>query len=280
MVRNLLLEDIDLFTKFVLRERGLDLSFYSRKFLSRRIYARLMELKITTVREYITFLKKNPEELGRFLEVLSINVSEFFRDPDVFEFFYKNCIPQVIKEKREKKLSFVHCWSCGCSCGEETYSLAILFKEFLKDKDDNINVKIWGTDIDEEALKIAEEGRYERKSLRKVNLSYLEKYFIYLKDEDKYEIVDEIKKMVTFKKHNFLMDKPLRKMDVIFFRNVKIYFDKEKQDSILFNICKCLRNRGYLVLGKAEVLPNSLKEEFEVIDIKCRIFRRAKKKEV
>jgi len=275
MVKNLLLEDIDLFTKFVLRERGLDLSLYSRKFLSRRIYVRLVELKIATIQEYINFLKKNPEELSKFLEILSINVSEFFRDPDVFEFFYKNCIPQMIKEKREKKLSFVHCWSCGCSCGEETYSLAILFKEFLKNN--NINIKIWGTDIDEEALKIAEEGKYEKRSLRKVNPSYLERYFIYLKDEGKYEIVDEIKKMVTFKKHNFLMDKPLRKMDVIFFRNVKIYFDKERQDSILFNICECLKNKGYLVLGKAEVLPNSLKEEFEVIDIKCRIFRRIKK---
>ncbi len=272
MVKKISLEDIDLFTKFVLRERGLDLSLYSKKFLSRRVYIRLMELKIATIQEYINFLRKNSEELSRFLEVLSINVSEFFRDPDVFEFFYKNCIPQMIKEKREKKLSFVHCWSCGCSCGEETYSLAILFKEFLKNN--NISVKIWGTDIDEEALKIAEEGKYEKGSLRKVNPSYLEKYFIYLKDEDKYEIVDEIKKMVIFKKHNFLIDKPLRKMDVIFFRNVKIYFDKERQDSILFNICKCLKNKGYLVLGKAEILPNSLKEEFEVIDIKCRIFRK------
>ena len=142
MIRTLSLESVDLFTKFVLRKRDLDLSSYSKKFLSRRIYTRLIDLKINTIRDYISFLEKNPEEFIRFLETLSINVSEFFRDPDVFEFFYKNCIPQIIKKKREEKLFFVHCWSCGCSCGEETYSLAILFKEFLKNNNNNINVKI------------------------------------------------------------------------------------------------------------------------------------------
>ena len=272
MVKTSSLENVELFTKFILKERGLDLSLYSKKFLGRRIHSRLIDLKIDTIREYINFLKKNPEEFVRFFKALSINVSEFFRDPDVFEFFYKNCIPQIIEENKEKKISFVHCWSCGCSCGEEAYSLAILFKEFLKNN--NISVKIWGTDIDEEALKIAEEGKYKKNFLRKVNPSYLEKYFTYLEEEDRYKIIDEIKKMVVFKKHNFLVDNPLGKMDVIFFRNVKIYFDKKKADNVLANICECLKNKGYLVLGRVEVLPNSLEEKLEVIDIRCRIFRK------
>ncbi|OQX86432.1 MAG: hypothetical protein B6D55_06095 [Candidatus Omnitrophica bacterium 4484_70.2] len=275
MRENLFLEDIDLLTKFLLRERGLDLSLYSKKFLKRRIYIRLMELKVATIQEYINFLKKNSEEFSKFLEILSVNVSEFFRDPEVFDFFYKNCVPQIIKEKEEKNLSFVRCWSCGCSCGEETYSLAILFKEFLKNN--NIDVKIWGTDIDEKALKIAKEGKYKKNSLRKVSSSYLKRYFTYLEDEDRYEVIDEIKKMVIFKKHNFLVDRPLGKMDVIFFRNVKIYFDKKKADKVLVNICKCLKNKGYLVLGKVETLSDSLKERFEVVDIRCRIFRKIRK---
>ncbi len=265
--------DVDFFVKFLLGERGLDLSPYSKKFLGRRIFSRLLFLKLNSVNEYVGFLKRNPREFTNFLNALSINVSEFFRDPEVFDYFYKYCLPKLIKEKKKRKESWVYCWSCGCSYGEETYSLAILFREILE-KENNLKVKIWGTDINEKAIRVAQEGEYRMSALGKIDKHFLDKYFMYLPQKDMYQVKEEIKKIVIFKKHNLLVERPFRGMDVIFFRNVKIYFDKEKGDSLLSAICESLKNGGYLVLGKVEILPNSLSELFEAVSVKHRIFRK------
>jgi len=273
MTEVLSLNDIELFIKFVLEERGLDLTPYSKKFLGRRIFSRLLSLRLNSIGEYVDFLKKDPQEFVNFLNALSINVSEFFRDPEVFDYFYKHCLPKLVEEKIKRKENWIHCWSCGCSYGEETYSLAILFREILE-KEDNLKVKIWGTDINKEALKAAQEGEYKMKSLKKIGRRFLDKYFIYLPHKNMYRVKEEIKKMVIFRRHNLLLDKPFCSMDVIFFRNVKIYFDKEKGDYFLSVIYKSLKNGGYLVLGKVEMLPHSLSELFEVVSIKYRIFRK------
>ncbi|OQX80775.1 MAG: hypothetical protein B6D56_04105 [Candidatus Omnitrophica bacterium 4484_70.1] len=273
MTEVLSLNDIELFIKFVLKERGLDLTPYSKKFLGRRIFSRLLSLRLNSIRGYVDFLKKNPQEFTNFLNALSINVSEFFRDPEVFDYFYKHCLSKLIEEKIKRKENWIHCWSCGCSYGEETYSLAILIREILE-KGNNLKVKIWGTDINKEALRTAQEGEYKMKSLKKIDRRFLDKYFIYLPHKNMYRVKEEIKKIVIFKRHNLLLDKPFCSMDVIFFRNVKIYFDREKGDHFLSVICNSLKNGGYLVLGKVEMLPHSLSELFEVVSIKYRIFRK------
>jgi chemotaxis protein methyltransferase CheR len=264
--------EIKLFLNFIKKYRGVDLSFYKDKFIYRRLKARFGAIGVHTLGEYASLLRKNDQEWNNFLDNLSINVSKFFRDPEVFFQFQKVCVPELIEKKKEAKSIFIRCWSCGCSCGEEPYSLAIIFKEFLKQQQRFI-VKVFATDVDEDALDKAKKGEYKKASLKNVESKILEKYFVHI-NNDTWRVNDEVKSMVSFRKHNLLIDKPLKFMDVIFFRNVRIYFDDSKVEKIYFNISSALKKGGYLVLGKVEILPSFLRGAFEPISLINKIFKK------
>ncbi len=268
--------DIDMFINYIKKCKGIDLSSYRRSFLSRRLNVRLKSVGILSLKEYISFLKDNPEEFYKLLDNLSINVSEFFRDPEVFSQIYKECLPQLIKEKQIKKEKIIKCWSCGCSYGEEPYSLAILFNEYFRENKTSLSVIIWATDIDNEALEIAKKGEYSKQSLRNIDYKLIDRYFDVFSSE-RYRIKDEVKKMVTFKRHDFLTDPPLKNMDIIFFRNVRIYFSGPKSKEALSVIGDSLKEGGFLILGKVESIPDFLRDVFEPISLKNKIFRKVKK---
>jgi chemotaxis methyl-accepting protein methylase len=269
--------DIDLFIAYVRKYRGVELSFYRKTFLARRLQGRFEAVGVVNILGYIKVLKSDPDEWGRFIDKLSINVSEFFRDWEVFKLFRDQCVSALIASKIKRGSRQVRCWSCGCSCGEEAYSLAILFREVLKEKIDGFFIKIHATDVDEGALEIARAGAYERKSL--VNCSrmgeeVLRKYFTF-SPSGKYVVKDELKSMVDFQRHNLLTDKPLDRLDVIFFRNVQIYFSKDKVDDILVKIYQGLNKGGFLVLGKVEVVGAPLRSLLEMVGPASKVFRKA-----
>ena len=264
------------FLDSVKRIKGVDLSSYRKSFLLRRTKIRMAIRNIKNLTEYFYLIKKDPQEWRYFLDNLNINVSEFFRDPEVYFQFQKVCIPELIKRKEEKKQKIIRCWSCGCSCGEEPYSLAIVFKEALREKINNFILSIWATDIDEEALEIAKKGEYTLNSLKRLNEYFLKNYFIKISDS-LYRVKDEIKKMVIFKKHNILTQRPLKNMDVIFFRNLRIYFDPLKAKDILLEIYKSLKKDGYLILGKVETIDFSLRKLFTPVDIANKIFKKTRR---
>lgn len=270
-------KEFDAFIEYVKQHRELDLNYYRKTFLLRRLQARFNAKNIDNLPQYVDLLKKDTGEWNIFLENLSINVSEFFRDKDVFSSFAKKCIPEMIMRKEKEGNKTIRCWSCGCSCGEEAYSLSVLIHDyFQKNNVTGFTFKVYATDVDGDALEKAKTGEYEKMSFKKLDPYVLNNYFDFI-PPDRYSIKLEIRKEVSFQKQNILVDEPLKHMDIIFFRNVRIYFQGKKGDAILLKICSGLRKNGYLVLGKVETLGSTsedFKENFRYIDMNNRILEK------
>lgn len=255
------------------RLKGIDLSSYREPFLQRRLRARMIARQADTPFGYFTLLKNEPDEYNRFLEALSINTTEFFRDPDVFDFFRKNCLKEVIQRKVSLKHENIRIWSAACASGEEVYSLAIMLREELKERIDNFRIRIWGTDIDKAALEEAKRAEYSKRSLQEVDSEILKRYFTKT-EEDLYRLKTPIKELVRFTEHNLNSDEPLKYMEVIFCRNVMIYLRRKQQEALCVNFYEALNPRGYLVIGKVEGLLGALKELFIPVDLNKKIFQK------
>ncbi len=266
--------EVDSFLYFARNKKNLDISVYRRTFLKRRLRIRLDALRMDNLLDYIQFIKNDSGEWDIFLDTLSINVSKFFRDPEVFREFQDICIPELIARKQRGKARFIKSWSCGCSDGEEPYSLAITFKEYLRKKRiEKFIVRIWATDVDEDALRKARKGEYPKASLKNVNGDILQKYFISLPGNF-YRVKDEIKSMVTFKKHNLFTGSPLKFADVVFFRNVRIYFGAKEGKKIFFNIANSLKKEGYFVSGKTENIAFFPSHLFKMVSLSNKIAKK------
>lgn len=264
-------KNIEDLINFVRDNKGLDLSIYRHTFLNRRVSLRMYDCKISSIKEYLELMVRDNHEWNSFLKVLSVNVSSFFRDSDVYSFFYDNCLSKIIKEKERLNQQLIRVWSVGCSYGEEPYSLAICLREAIKNK--GFIARIWATDVDPTALARAIQGEYQQSAVKEVGKNIFEKYFIKT-DNNYWKINDDIKKMVSFKQHNIFSDQSLKYMDVIFFRNVRIYFDTKQAEKILKNLYKSLRKGGYLVMGKTELLPVALNNLFTPVEGCYRIFQK------
>jgi len=248
---------------------GIDLTGYKDDFIIRRIKARMIALNLKNIRDYVNYLKYNfRKEVIELLNSISINVSEFFRDPWVWDILRKHVL-KILHSKDVLKV--IRIWSAGCSRGEEPYSMAILIRELLNNDMKKYIIAIYATDIDREALSYARRGVYHLNSLRNVPKTYLNKYFISL-GNNLYEIKPEIKKIVRFHYHDLTKDPPLPYMDIVLCRNVLIYFSKELQRKVLFNLYKSLKVGGYLVLGASEYLDDELRTYFRPVDLRARIF--------
>jgi len=256
---------------FINSLRGIDLCSYRETFLSRHLRSRLLQTVKDNPLDYINYIKKNPGEIDLFLNELSINVTHFFRDHEVFEAFANRALTELIRRKENSERSLIRVWSAGCASGQEAYSLAILIKEVLEGYDNNYLVRIWATDIDTKALERAKKAEYDIHDLKEVNKKLLEKYFVPVYN-NKYLLNEEIKQMVRFEKHNLITDEGLKFMDVIFCRNVMIYFNRQQQEQLMHKFYASLNSRGYLVIAKVEVVWG--KELFVPIDPLQKIFQR------
>jgi len=256
----------------IYQDRGLDFSQYHQKLLKRRVALRLRVNKLESYTEYLRFLTGNPNEYEKLFEVLTINVSEFFRDLSVWVNIRK-LLKELLVDNFKKKES-LKIWSAGCANGEETYSLAILVKE-VKSK---IPVVIYGTDVDKESILIAQKGLYNLSSLKNVSRELLEKYFERI--DGKYALKQEIKNMVILKHHDLINDIFPPDIDLIVCRNVFIYFTKSLREYIFSKFYNSLKDDGYLVIGRAETILSEAKLIFEDIDIESRIYRKVKIKTI
>ena len=248
------IEDIALkkIIDFIFQQKGLDLESYRKNFLVRRLSLRMQATKSESAQEYLKLLREDPREINQFLDHLSINVTEFFRDPDVFEAFRKTALRDILARKQGACRRVLRIWSAGCASGQEAYSLAIVAALELGEKSD-LRVKIWGTDIDEAALEEARKGEYEAQSLQKIDKRLLAKYFIPI-DNNSYRISDKIRQMVEFKKCNLADEPPFKLLDAIFCRNVMIYLSRPQKDDLFSRFHFLLNPGGYLVLSKVETL--------------------------
>lgn len=256
--------------KFIHDYKGLDLSTYRQNFIYRRLRLRMLTTKAKGPAEYIGLLEKKPEEYSLFLDALSINVTEFFRDHDVFEIFQKGALSELILRKAASGYKCLRLWSSACANGEEAYSLAILVKEALKDRKDWL-VRIWATDIDNEALEKAGKAEYRAGDLRKLPMNVLTKYFTLI-DNTAYRLNDEIKQMVKFQQHNIFHIPPFKGLDVIFCRNIMIYLSREQMMELFKKFAQLLNPKGYLVLGKVETLWE--RTLFVPVDLRAKIYQK------
>ncbi len=248
---------------------GLNFSYYKRPTLYRRLAKRMSELAITDIRDYVTYLDTHQQELEIISKEFLINVSSFFRNPEAFEALRTQVIPTLIKNKKTDDSAKI--WSVACSTGEEVYSLAILFKEYLaKNNLPDFNVKIFATDIDKDALETASRGVYSKNIVADVPAGLLARYFV--PEGNTYKIHPDIRKMVVFSYHDILKDPPFSRVDLVSCRNMLIYIHPEKQKEILRKLHFALNVDGYLFLGPSENI-GLMKNAIQEIDKKWKIYR-------
>jgi len=246
---------------------GLDCNGYRDDYLKRRFAVRLNATGTNTYSRYVRYLKRNPDEFQLVLNDLTVNYTTFFRDSDVYFHLEKTFLPKLLRSKE------VRIWSAGCATGEEPYSLAILVHKLLGASMSNHKVTILASDLDENALAKAVKGEYHRKQLKCLDDSLIGTYFS--NNDETYQVKDSVKQLVRFEKHD-LMKPSLRKgFDLILCRNVMIFFARESQQQIHMHFYNALREGGYLVIGKSEILSGEPSRKFLCTDVNCRVYQKS-----
>lgn len=265
---------------YLQKQKGFDFSGYRRSMLERRINKRLLATETGNINQYFKYLINNQIEVDELIDALTINVSQFFRNPFVFEFISEKLAPRLIFGKLKKKEKYLRIWSAGCASGEEPYSLAIIFNEFLEKENLELDLRIFATDIDKKSLKSAKEGVYDFESIKEVKYGLLSKYFI--QKNNSFEIVFKIKNMVNFSFYDLLEKKSYAppesifgNFDLVFCRNVLIYFNLEYQEKIFEKLHHSLASKGYLILGEAEMVSKRYQRYFSSLSEFLKIFQKS-----
>jgi len=243
------MHQIESILNYISQKRGLDFSGFRIQMLERRIQKRILSTGSGDLNGYYEFLCKHQHEVDNLIDTLTINVSHFFRNAITFEYLRKILLPDLILKKTNSNHNQIRIWSAGCSNGEEPYSAGILLHELLSKEELPIQLKIFATDIDEKALKEANKGLYSTNSLQNVKLGILNKYFT--AKEHQYEINPELREMVDFSYYDLLDKKSyvpnesiFGGFDLVFCRNVLIYFNPEYQKIIFNKLYRSLNNNG------------------------------------
>ena len=251
-----------------LREsRGFDFSGYKRTTLLRRIGKRMAQAGIQDFAAYLDHLQVHPQEFPALFNTVLINVTRYFRDAAAWEYLRHEIIPRIVAGK--ERYEPIRVWSAGVASGEEAYSAAILLCEALGMSEYRDRVKIYATDVDEEALTQARQGRGQAKDLEEVPEELRDRYFE--REGNHYTFRNELRRSVIFGRHDLVQDAPISRIDLLICRNTLMYFEAETQAKILVRLHYALNDQGFLFLGKAEMLL-SRDDLFTPLDLKQRIF--------
>ena len=240
------LYDYEWFKSGFLSMSGIDLNSYKEGQMKRRIDNFLKKHQVDDYNTFLSLLKQDTEIYDSFITYLTINVSEFYRNPDQWEILDKTIIPDLIKKfGRNLKI-----WSAACSTGDEPYSLVMALSRHIP-----LNqIKIVATDLDKQVIAKAKVGLYSEKSIASVPADFKQKYFTQVGPS--YKIADVIKARVEFKEHNLLKDTYPTDCHMIVCRNVLIYFTEEAKDEVFRKFYKSIANGGYLFIGSTEQIMN------------------------
>jgi two-component system CheB/CheR fusion protein len=251
------------------KNTGHDFGYYKRPTLYRRLSKRLSELNIQNIKSYLDYLNYHPEEIKTLCQEFLINVTRFFRDKEAFEVIRTKVIPAIMGDKRPG--DNVKVWSVACSSGEEAYSLAILFCEYMQKHNlEDVHVKIFATDIDKEVLEKASRGIYSRNIIEDLGNDRVAKHFT--AEGNEYKVSVQLRKMVVFSYHDILRDPPFSRMDLISCRNMLIYIAADSQKEILHKLHFALNMDGYLFLGSSEDVGIA-RPAMDEVDKKWRIYK-------
>ncbi|QMU28321.1 CheR family methyltransferase [Adhaeribacter radiodurans] len=246
---------------------GLDFHNYKRPTIIRRLSRRMAVTNQYNLVDYLDYLQLHLEEVETISREFLIGVTKFFRDEDAFEVIEHSVIPDLIDEIENS--GQLRIWVAGCSTGEEAYSLAILVREYLENTKKDIEVKVFASDIDRNSLEFAGKGLYPYSSLHEVSEQRILKYFV--KEEGKYRVCQQIRKMVIFAPHNIISDPPFSKINLVSCRNMLIYLNPLLQKKVMAKFHYALQKSGYLFLGSSESVGDM--KNFVEINKKWKIFR-------
>jgi two-component system, chemotaxis family, CheB/CheR fusion protein len=253
--------------RYIQESRGLDFRGYKRTSLRRRITLRMEAVGVEDFGAYQSHLEVHPGEFEDLLNTVLINVTSFFRDPEAWEVLKAQVIPQIVTEAGDDRP--IRIWSVGCASGEEPYSISMLFAQALGVQAFCERVKIYATDLDEEALRAARQATYSPRDVEGVPPELLEQFFE--RTNHHYVFNRDLRKCVIFGRHNVVKDAPISRIDLLVCRNLLIYLEGETQDVVLPRLHYALAPEGFLFLGKAEtqLARSSL---FRPVEMKHRIF--------
>ncbi len=235
-------DNYEWFKKEIYKLTKIDLNFYKEKQMRRRIDTLARKNQAKSYEEYVKLISTDKEKFKQFINFITINVSEFYRNPDQWTLMDRDVIPEILKHNKGQ----IKIWSAACSTGDEPYSLAMAFSKHVPLS----NIRILATDIDDQVIASAKAGLYDAKAVANVPADLKKKYFTPVGDS--FKISDDIKKCVTFKEHNLLKDAYPKDYDLILCRNVVIYFTDEAKDMIYKNFYDSLKSDGILFIGSTE----------------------------
>ena len=249
------MSDYQTFVEAIYKQTGIDLKLYKEVQMKRRLTSLRDKRGYKTFMDYHAALKADEALLHEFLDKMTINVSEFFRNKARWDVLDKKILPEMIKPNQTFKV-----WSAACSSGDEPYTLAMLLSQHMDLK----HVEILATDLDEKILARAREGIYTERALKEVPDSLKKRYFTF--DQNVYHIDPALKKAITFKKHNLLEDPYPKNYDLIVCRNVMIYFTEEAKHAIYHKFSDALKDNGIFFVGSTEQIFSPERYQFKVLD--------------
>ena len=253
--------------EYLKRSRGFDFTAYKRSSLARRVDKRMEVAGIESYQGYCDYLEAHPQEFTQLFNTILINVTSFFRDPQTWEFVVSDIVPRIL-QSREGDAS-IRVWSAGCSSGEEAYTLAMILADALGPDQFRDRVKVYATDVDEEALSQARLASYSEQAIDSVPEPMKKKYFDHT--NGRYIFNRDLRRSVIFGRHDLILDPPISRVSLLSCRNTLMYFNSEVQQRILDRFHFGLREGGFLFLGKAEMLLTR-SSAFAPVDLKRRIF--------
>jgi two-component system CheB/CheR fusion protein len=265
-------EEFEGLLDYLKRTRGFDFTGYKRSGLRRRVMRRLQQLRLEGLGEYLDHLEVHPEEFTYLFNTILINVTAFFRDSPSWDFLTREIIPSIVESKRTDEP--IRIWSAGCASGEEAYTLAIVFAEALGMQAFRQRVKIYATDVDEDALVTARQAKYSASAAKDISEELRDKYFERVGVH--YAFGSEARRAVIFGRHDLIQDAPISRLDLLVCRNTLMYFNAEMQTRLLARFHYALMDSGFLFLGKAEMLLTHA-NIFTPVELKHRIFTKVPK---
>ncbi len=255
--------------KLLRDESGIDFSHYKPSTVERRVERRLLITQAPDFASYVRQLGQDRGELSALYKDLLIGVTRFFRDPEAFRFLEQNVLPQIIA--RAKEGQELRIWVAGCATGEEAYSLAILLHEAMATAKRFVPLKIFATDVHRTSLEFASAGIYSLENIADVSPERMQRYF--QRQNDRYHVNAELRKMIVFAPHNVIRDAPFTRLDMVLCRNLLIYFQPAAQKKVIGLFHFGLKADGVLCLGPSET-PGELADEFETLNAHWRIYRK------
>ncbi len=262
-------QKFEILLDYLKHSRGFDFTGYKRASLMRRVSKRMQIVGLEDFGDYLDHLKMHPAEFTLLFNTILINVTAFFRDAPAWNYLAQEVIPQIIAARTADDP--IRVWSAGCASGEEACTLAILLAEALGIEKFRQKVKLYATDVDEEALALARQASYRPEALEPVPARLRDKYFE--ARDDRHVFRTDLRGAIIFGRHDLAHDAPLSHLDLLVCRNTLMYFKAETQSRILTRLHLALKENGFLFLGRAEMLLTCA-NLFAPLDLKHRVFTR------